>query len=278
MSGPTDVFDVFDAIDIQLANPPEAPPEVLKTTCQHLHTQSDCGITECLDCGEQIKASIDAESKMFTSIDNRSMGDGNRCWAPKKKVKGIREDVKGLGFPDPVVNVAEDIFKTVTGGNIFRVDKRKAIIVACLLEAYKILNQEVSLDFLLKRIPVPNITVGTKIVETKIKRYDVDRSRSTYTSPEDSIKDIMTKWDSDPSVIEEVIQLFKKVEDRSSLLNRSRAKSVAAAVVYYYALATKRKSITLKDFASRVELSDSTIQKLAKEISAVLQTKEILAY
>jgi transcription initiation factor TFIIIB Brf1 subunit/transcription initiation factor TFIIB len=274
MSNINDDFEVFETIDVQLAN----PTTITITTCKHEHTQTDCGRTECIDCGEEIKAVIDAESKMFASTDGRSMGDGNRCWAPKKKMKGIREDVKGLGFPEPIINVAEDIFKTVTAGNIFRVDKRKAIIVACLMEAYKIEKQEISLEFILKRISVSNITVGTKIVETQIKKYDTKRSRSTYTSPEDSIKDILSQWDSDITVVDEVISLFRKVEDKSSLLNRSRAKSVAAAVVYYYAIATKRKNIVLKDFAIRVDLSDTTIQKLAKEISAILQTKEILAY
>ena len=267
-------FSVFEELDQKIA------PLALPTNCmcQHNNTSISEGITECLDCGEQLKISLIEESKMFVSTDNRSINDGNRCWAPKKKMKGIYEDVKGMGFPDPIVSVADGIFQKVTNGSIFRVAKRKAIIVACLMEAYKLEKQNISLEFILSRIPVSNITMGTKIVETKIKKYDVERNRSTYTSPEDNIRDIMSKWNDDPFVVEAVIELFRKVDDKSSLLNRSRTKSVAAAIVYYYALSTKRKNINLKEYALRVELSESTIQKLAKEISAVLDTPHILAY
>lgn len=246
--------------------------------CKHINVSTDCGITECLDCGEQISTVVSTESKMFVSTDNRTMGDGNRCWAPTKKTKGIREDVKGLGFPDPVINKAEDIFKVVTEGNIFRVDKRKSIIVACLLEAYKILKIPITLETLLQRIPTENITVGTKLVETKIKKYDTERTRVTYSSPEDSIRDIMAHWDSDPETLNRVIELYRSVDNQSQLLNRSRPRSVAAGVIYYYVLSTKRDNITLSAFSEVAKLSESTIQKIAREISAILKTKHVLSY
>jgi len=278
----TDEFDVFTQLEQELATPqPESPStriETVSLSCIHSNVTAEYGICICLDCGLELKKGLTNESKMYTSIDNRSMGDGNRCWAPKKKNKSIRDDLKGLGFPDPVINEADSIFKTVTEGGIFRVDKRKSIIVACLMEAYKILGERVSLESLLEKIPVDNISPGMKIVETKIKIYDTDRKRITHTSPIDSIRDILAGWDSSDETITQVIKLYELIEDKSSMLNRSRAKSVAAAVIYYYALATNRSNIKLKEFSKRVCLSESTIVKNAKEISAILQTPDILAY
>lgn len=297
----TDEFEVFTQLELERSRPdPDTPDkfsaktfttssqigetDLMKEsigsfhTCPHTNLSGEYGIYVCLDCGIEVKHGVSNESKMYSSIDNRSMGDGNRCWAPKKKNKSIRDDVKGLGIPDSVINEADSIFKTVTDGDIFRVDKRRSIIVACLFEAYKILGENVTLASLLEKFPISNVTIGRRIVETKIKEYDTERKRVTHTSPIDSIRDIMAGWDSDSGTVESVIDLYKRIEDKSSMLNRSRAKSVAAAVVYYYALATGRKNIKLKDFSKRVDLSESTITKNAKEISAILRTPEILAY
>ena len=246
--------------------------------CLHHNVGGDFGITECLDCGERIKTSITLESKMYIATDKRSMGDGNRCWATKKKTRGIRDDLKGLGYSDSIINAADSLFKIVTRGDIFRVDKRNSIIVSCVLEAHKMLGIRMSLETILKQIPVTNITVGMKAVETRIKSYDVDRTRVTYSSPIDSIRDILSKWESDEKTIDEVIELFEKIDDKSSLINRSRAKSVAAGVIYYYSLSTHRKNITLKDFSVTVGLSPATITKLSREISAIMKTPQIMAY
>ncbi len=210
--------------------------------------------------------------------NEKSIGDGNRAWAPKKKNKSIKDDVKGLGYPDPIINIADSIFKTVTEDSIYRVDKRKAIIAKCIHEAYLLIGKPVSLQSIVDNMGVSNITAGAKIVETRIKKHDVDRERITYTSPEDSIKDIMSKWDTDEQNLQDIINLYRQIDDKSSLLNRSRARSVAAAVIYYYALATKRNNIKLSDFSARVELSESTINKLVKEISAILGTPHIIKY
>lgn len=277
-------FDVFDQLEIELNT--TRTTHITHTTnethnetqCKHVNTTNEHGIVNCLDCGYEIRNGISNESKMYTSYDNRSSGDGNRCWAPKKKNKSIRDDLKGLGFPDPVINEADSIFKTVTKGGIFRVDKRKSIIVACLMEAYKILGEKVSLESLLEKIPITNVTIGMKIVETKIKKYDTDRKRIIHTSPADSIRDILSKWETDKQTIDKVVELYHCIDDKSSLINRSRARSVAAAVIYYYALATNRDNIKLKEFSAKVKLSESTITKLAKEISAILATPEILLY
>lgn len=252
--------------------------EMNKDNCSHENISNEYGICICLECGIELKNGLSNESKMYSSLDNRSIGDGNRCWAPKRKTKSIRDDVKDLGIPDSVINEADSIFKTVTNGGIYRSDKRRSIIANCVFEAYKILGERVSFESLLEKFNLSNATIGMRLVETKIKEYDKERKRITHTSPIDSIYDILNGWESDKETIEKIIELYKKIEDKSSMLNRSRAKSVAAAVVYYYALVTKRKNIKLKEFSKRVSLSESTITKNAKEISAILQTPDVLSY
>jgi len=274
-----DEFDVFNQLETTLNTEIDEKEVISESECKHLNLCGEYGICVCSDCGLEIKRGVSNESKMYTAIDNRSIGDGNRCWAPpSKKNRSIHTDLKGLGIPDPIVNEADAIYKIVTKGGIYRVDKRRSIIVACLYEAYKILNQNITLSSLIEKIPITNVTIGMKIVETKIKEYDKERKRVTYTSPVESIRDILTGWDSSPEIVESVITLYKKIEGKSSTLNRSRAKSEAAAVVYYYALATGRNNIQLADFAKRVGLSESTIIRYAREISNLLQTPAVLSY
>lgn len=278
-------FDVFDQIAEQINESnvikEDSTPITEQTDgCLHENIIEEYGISSCQDCGIQLKKNVVSESKMYMVTDNRSIGDGNRCWAPRKKNRSIRDDIKGLGFSDPIINKTDDIFKTIANGRIFREDKRRSIIVACLLEAHKLLDIPVSIEYLLTKLPIGNgnITVGMKMVEINIKKYDTNKVRVTYTSPVDSIRDILSKWDSDTNTVEEIIKLYTLIDDKSSLLNRSRSKSVAAGLIYYYALATKRSNIKLKDFSKRVELSESTINTLAKEISGILKTPQILAY
>ena len=67
----------------------------------------------------------------------------------------------------------------------------------------------------------------------------------------------------------EVIDLYKKIKNRSSKINRSRPQSVASALTYFW-ICYKGLDITLKEFASKTDLSELTIDKLAKEIGNVL--------
>ena len=93
--------------------------------------------------------------------------------------------------------------------------------------------------------------------------------RKTRITPKDLVKEAMKKFNASDAQITDVINLYGKIENRSSMLNRSRPQSVAAGLTYYYIL-MKHKDITLKDFTKEVNLSELTVTKITKEISKVL--------
>jgi hypothetical protein len=66
----------------------------------------------------------------------------------------------------------------------------------------------------------------------------------------------------------EAIDIFEKIKDKSSLINRSRPQSVACGVVRYY-INQKNKEISMEYFQSRVGLSEITIQRLVTEIERI---------
>ena len=67
----------------------------------------------------------------------------------------------------------------------------------------------------------------------------------------------------------EVIELYNKIKNKSSKINRSRPQSISSGLIYYW-ISLKNIEISLKDFAKKVDLSELTITKIAKEISDIL--------
>ena len=93
-----------------------------------------------------------------------------------------------------------------------------------------------------------------------------------YITPENLIKEIMNKFDASEDQIDDVIQLYKKIKNKSSIINRSRPQSVASGLVRYYIL-IKNKNISMHEFKQKVNLSELTINRICKEITTILETK-----
>ena len=108
---------------------------------------------------------------------------------------------------------------------------------------------------------------GLKMVALNAPKHS--KLRKTRITPKDLVKEAMKKFNASDAQITDVINLYGKIENRSSMLNRSRPQSVAAGLTYYYIL-MKHKDITLKDFTKEVNLSELTVTKITKEISKVL--------
>ena len=67
----------------------------------------------------------------------------------------------------------------------------------------------------------------------------------------------------------EIIELYQRIKDKSSMINRSRPQSVASGVIWYWIMENK-KQMNIKEFTVRVELSELTILKMKKEITRIL--------
>ena len=64
-------------------------------------------------------------------------------------------------------------------------------------------------------------------------------------------------------------QIYEKVKNRSSKLNRSRPQSMISGIIFYW-IQSKNMDITCKEFAKKVDLSELTITKMMKEVEFVL--------
>jgi len=246
----------------------------ITSKCLHTETVKENDIISCCNCGEVIKKVIanEREWRYYGSQDSKRASDPSRVQIRKVESRSIHKDVETLGFSENIVNTADKLYNQVTKGSIYRGNSRKAIVFACIFHAYKLQgNHQLPEDLIaLFGLDRKNGLKGLKIVNVNAPKDSP--IHNTSITPIHIIRQIMLKFDANETMIQEVNELYKKINNRSSKLNRSRPQSVAAALTFYWICINNRK-ITIKDFSKKVELSELTISKNAKEIANILGTE-----
>ena len=252
---------------------PEKKQEKCSNKCCHNETITENGIISCLECGEELEHTImhEKEWRYYGASDSKRSSDPNRVQIRKQEERNITKDVENMGFSETIITKADELYNQVTKGQIYRGNSRKAIIFACIFHAYKMSGNHQTPENLIKLFGLnrKNGLKGLKIVNVNAPKDS--QIHTTFITPVHLIHDIMDKFRATESQKKEVIELYEKIKNRSSKLNRSRPQSVAAALTYYW-ICNKQLSITLKEFAKKVDLSELTINKNTKEVALVLGT------
>jgi transcription initiation factor TFIIIB Brf1 subunit/transcription initiation factor TFIIB len=245
--------------------------------CSHINISLEKGINVCLDCGEEINKKIQhtKEWRYYGPSDGRHSSDPNRVQIRKSDERSIFKDVENMGFSDKIIREANKIYFQVTNNRIYRGNSRKAIVFACIFHSYKLSGKPQSHD---KLIHVFDLTRKTGLKGLKhVSLYAPKNSsiRTTYITPINLVDETMDQFQATKEQKIEVASLYNQIKNKSSRLNRSRPQSVSSGLIYYW-IRKHNKDITLKQFTEKVALSELTINKIAKEISEVLGTPEIL--
>jgi|TARA_B100001059_G_scaffold236660_1_gene288770 transcription initiation factor TFIIIB Brf1 subunit/transcription initiation factor TFIIB len=256
---------------------PVVIPKKDLTVCQHYDVTTEAGVVTCISCGEEIQRTIthEKEWRYYGPSDSRRSSDPNRVQMRKIEERNINKDVENMGFSETIVTKADELYTQVTKGQIYRGNSRKAIVFACIFHAYKMSGKHQTPDNLVKLFGLSrkNGLHGLKIVAVNAPKDS--KIHTTVITPVHLVHDIMSKFRATPDQKKEVIHLYARIKNRSSKLNRSRPQSVAAAITYYW-IKKKKLDINLKDFAKKVDLSELTINKNAKEVALVLGTPDII--
>lgn len=242
-----------------------------ESECLHDNIITEKGTRVCTDCGEEISNIVDNEKEWNYYGDNSKRSiDPNRVQARRNDDKSIYKDVEHLGFNDHIITKANKLYEEVSGGHIYRGDSRKGIIFACVFHACKQSKNPYSHSKLLEIFNIERKTGldGLKKVHLKVGKGST--ILTTYITPLNLVEEIMNDFSATDEQKREVTDLYKKIENRSSKLNRSRPQSIASGLVYYW-IKHKDNKISLKEFAQKVSLSELTINKIAKEISEILK-------
>lgn len=239
--------------------------------CPHKDINDEAGVSTCLNCGKELEKSIfhDKEWRYYGQSDNKKTSDPNRVTLRKIPDKNIFQDVENMGFSDKIVSAANKLYLDVTKDQIFRGSSRKAIIFACIFKIYLINGMAQTHESLINLFDLDKKVglKGLKYVNLNLTKDSI--IHSTFITPIHLIENIMDKFNATQEHKEEVCELYNKIKNRSSKINRSRPQSVSAGLIWFW-ICMKGLEINLKEFAEKAGLSELTISKISKEISAIL--------
>lgn len=251
-------------------------------SCSHPDVIDENGTVTCMDCGEELKKTIlhEKEWRYYGNTDTKRSSDPNRVQQRKSEDRNIYKDVESMGFSEKIVSAANKIYCDATKGplgvpKIFRGNSRKAIIFACIFHAYKLSGKPQPHEKLIRIFSLTRKTglKGLKHVNLHVSKES--KIHTTYITPINLVEDIMDQFSATDAQKNEVIDLYKRIKNKSSKLNRARPQSTASGLTYYW-IRKKNIDITLKEFSLKAELSELTIDKIAKEIEKVLDTPGIV--
>ena len=229
------------------------------TECLHSETVSEHNFVYCKQCGLQI--SDDSNGSEV------GRNDAIRLQYKKMPDKGIAKDLEIYNLPLDVINLSDKLYASVTKEDIKRGNLRKGIIFACVFHAYHKLNKPQTPDTLQKvfNISRKNISKGL----TYFCLGNKERNKTEYITAEHFIPKILEKLNIKQECLSECLQLYKSIENKSSLLNRSNPQSVSKGVVYYY-LRKLDSKFDLKKYSEEIQLSEITITRICNTIDNVL--------
>lgn len=239
--------------------------------CSHAIVTNDKGVVACIDCGKELEKNIynAPEWRYYQQSDNKHTSDPNRVLIRKMEDRSIFKDVENMGFGDKIVSLANQIYLQVTKGQIYRGNSRKALIFASIFHSFKLQGKPQSHEKLIKIFELSRkISLkGLKLVNLNIPRDSP--IHTTYITPINLIEDIMDKFSANEEQKKDVTDIYNKIKNKSSQLNRSRPSSISAGIIWYW-ISKMHIDISLKDFASKIDLSELTISKIAKEVANIL--------
>lgn len=264
-------FDLFNNLSNKYEND-NKHKKPFYTSCQHLDTSIENGTIICADCGEEISKHIahDKEWRYYASTDGKKTSDPNRVHARKLDEKNIAKDLEHLSISDSIITKANEFYTQCTNGQIYRGGSRKAVIFACVYHAYNVSGNHQTPDSLIQAFGITRKAglKGLKIVNVNIsKDSEIHNAEITLHH---IISDIMDKFTCTEEQKSEVYNIYDRIKNRSTKLNRARPQSVAASVIYYW-VTTNNKDIDIKDFAKITSLSELTITKNLKEIDNIVK-------
>lgn len=246
------------------------------TGCQHENTIKDFNTVICEDCGIEVdnEISFDQDWRYYGQNDSKNGSDPSRCQYRKSPEKGIKKELEQMGFPIEICEVADVKYKNVTRGDIKRSNLRKGIMYACVFETFKEKQTHRIPEELQEKFGLDKKSASKGITYYHTRCPKEQRNMESVTA-EHYIPNIMSKFKAKKEHIDLVIELYTIIKDKSLIINRSNPQSTATGIVYYYLRKNKCK-VNPGDFGKASNLSEGIIIKIAKEVSRLLETTDLV--
>lgn len=269
-------LDVYEEDHTTYLSDDEIPNKLTSKVkiCIHSNTSVNEGNSVCNDCGVELynELSLEQDWRYYGESDNKNSNDPSRCHMRKKDEKTIYKDIEQFKLPKDIMIHANAYYNKITCGKIRRGAFRKTLIFACVFNAYKYTtNNPQPPEELQEKFKLTKKELSKGLTEFNMKMKKTERP--VYISPNNFIPRLMQKFDSSQDSIDKVNSLYDKIANKSVILNRANPMSVISGLIYYY-FKSINKDISCSEYCSVVKLSDITIQRISKEISSLLNTKD----
>lgn len=249
--------------------------------CEHSHPCVIAGIATCPDCGEEltieecerIKVSPTVMSKIqeFTAVPDTGK---------KLEETGIYKEVEKYGFDKRVVEVANDIFLKVTRDKqTVRSRHRQGLIVACIFNAFQEIGEPRDCETITSVMGIKQNSIvlnGLKqvMISGRFKRSPGYKPITVETFIERILTELKaTKED------KEYVKTFytTKIKGNSTIMDRAKPQSVAAAVVYYWLTKECNHSMTPQEYVKVAKISPLTVSRIMTEINVIVHAPKAIA-
>ena len=269
------IFDIFEDFEELAQKSDEISSQKVVNTvdeksslCPHINRLNELGTFLCRDCGLELSKvmSYEKDWRYYGNDDTRKNSDPNRCHIRKIEDKSIFKDVESFGFSDKIVNTANDIYTQVTKGKIYRGNSRKAIIFGCVFHSVKLNGKSYTCESLGEIFKLDR-----KIILRGLKHVSLNAPKTSNIKNKNGtlelLEEYIVKFDIKDKDREYIIDIYNKIRNKSTIINRSRPQSVISSLIYYF-MCKKYGSnnVNIKDFIKKVKLSELTIYKISKEI------------
>lgn len=234
--------------------------------CTHEHMIEDGGMRVCMHCGIEDKIlDYSPEWRHFDATNPNP----SRCSCARPQVSTIDKQLdclKTITLTTEIKRAVENKYHRVTSGKTMRGTARRGIIAACVMFALREIGNIHTADQIREMFDLDK-----KSLSAGMSRYfeSFPEDRIKHIHPQDLIYGVCTKIQIPHSHLPEIMKLMKMLEKCSRTMMHSNPQSVTAAIVYLYLcmnLELKESlGITRTKFATKVNLSDITVSKLAKE-------------
>ena len=257
-------FEFFNNLKLKSNYDSESQDD--EETCPHENVATEQSRAVCIDCGMEVD---DSNAKEQTSYSD----DTTRCYSRKVKDKTIYQDVLHMKISEHIKDIANNIYVEACGDKVRRGSCRKGIVFAAVFHAYKVDSHPVTCDNLIDifKIKKSQASRGLKFISENTPKDSL--LRKVYITPIDIINEILFKFSVSQEKKDDIIRLYKKVENKSSLLNRARPQSLGSGIIWVW-ITMNNVPITIKEFTKKVGLSELTVTKMSREVLKVLDQLE----
>lgn len=245
--------------------------EIKEHICEHKSVFIEDHLTICNDCGEELNRQMVYQHE-WSSFKQKETGINTNKMRVKKRTiieRDIYKDIDKFEFAHDISSFGNLIYNDVTNGKIFRGNSRKFIVFGCIYHSYNHHNRYKNIEVLATTFGISkkNALKGLRFINLNLtKSMSII---SIFITPLSLFDDILNKFKASETQKADVIDLYNKIKNRSSLLNRSRPMSVAAGIVWYW-IVLRGIKINIKEYSKKVGLSDMTIIKINREIVKIV--------